>query len=60
MLVFWNWEHVVGLCAVLMILERLMLLGCKHMQRQLVKLLQICHSKLDKVVPENASVRYSL
>lgn len=26
-------------------------------ERQLVKLLQICHSKLDKVVPENASVR---
>ncbi|XP_040988024.1 uncharacterized protein LOC121235715 isoform X3 [Juglans microcarpa x Juglans regia] len=29
-------------------------------ERDLVKLLPICHSELDKVVPEKASVRYSL
>lgn len=30
------------------------------MQIELVKLLPICHSEMDKVVSENASVRYSL
>jgi hypothetical protein len=35
-------------------------MSCKFMQIELVKLLPICHSEMDKVVSENASVRYSL
>jgi len=32
----------------------------KYMQKQLVKLFNICHSKMENAVPRNASVRYSL
>ena len=34
-----------------------LLMSCKYVQKVLVKLLPMCHSKMDKVVPE-ASVRY--
>ncbi|KAF5477325.1 hypothetical protein F2P56_003974 [Juglans regia] len=50
---------VYGFKVVFVRLEKSMqlLMSCKCMQRDLVKLLPICHSELDKVVPEKASVR---
>lgn len=61
-LVSWNWEHGARLlsCVHKMRKDKQLLMSCKFMQIELVKLLPICHSEMDKVVSENASVRYSL
>lgn len=32
----------------------------EEMQKERVKLFNMCHSKMEEIVPENSSVRYSL